>query len=91
MNWAIILKVGKYIAAIMGGLAVAWIFYAGLIRPTTKPPTTTKQEADMIVNHNYGTPKVYFGCMNMRIYERKKDVDKNNSIISPGPSVSPVL
>lgn len=88
MNWLVIAKVAKYLGAILAGLAVAWIFYAGLIRPTTKPPTTTKQEAEVIINHNYGMPKVSFGCLNMRIYERKKD---DNKPISADPVVSPAI
>lgn len=83
MNIALFLKFAKYIGVVLAGIAIAWIFYAGLIRPTTKPPTTTKQEAEMIVNHNYGVPKVSFGCINTKIYERKVNDTKDSNIVSP--------
>lgn len=67
--------IGKWIAGILAILAVGWITYAGLIRPTTKPPETTKQEAQTIINHNYTTPKVAFGCMNFRIYDKKNETN----------------
>ena len=68
------LILGKWIGGILGGLVIAWIFYAGLIRPTTKPTPTTKQEAVTIINHNYSTPKVSFGCMRFNVYERKDEI-----------------
>jgi hypothetical protein len=63
MPWVI---VGKWIAGILGGLAVAWIAYAGLIRPTTKPPVTSKYEAENMKTYTY-SPKVSFGCINIKI------------------------
>lgn len=42
---------------------VGWIFYAGLIRPTTKPNPSTIQQGQ---NDNYNfsiTPHQTFGCM----------------------------
>ena len=86
MNVALILKIAKYAGVVIAGLAIGWAIYAGIIRPTTKPQTTTKQEAEVIINHNYGMPKVSFGCLNMRIYERKKDDNKPisaDSVIQP--------
>ena len=51
----------KYIGGIIGGLALAWAIYAGIIRPTTKPNPSTQQQAQII--QNYNTPKVSFGCV----------------------------
>ena len=56
----------KWIVGIIGGLLIAWGLYAGIIRPTTKPNPTTKQEANIITNYTI-TPKVTFGCANFRI------------------------
>jgi len=67
------LTIGKWIGGLLAGLALAWIVYAGLIRPTTKPNPSTKQEATTIINHNYSTPKVSFGCMRFNVYERKDE------------------
>lgn len=63
MKW---LTVVKYGGGILGGLALAWIFYAGLIRPTTKPVPTTTNNADTIVNLSVA-PRVSFGCANFRL------------------------
>ena len=63
MLWSI---VGKYIGGILGGLMVAWIIYTGLIRPTTKPPVTSRQEAETITNYTI-SPKVTFGCMRLQV------------------------
>ena len=66
------LTIGKWVGGIVGGLAIAWVFYAGLVRPTTKPPTTTTQQADNITNfHN--TPRISFGCARWQVYHSKPD------------------
>lgn len=68
MKWLTILKWG---GGVVGGLALAWVVYAGLIRPTTKPPTTTTNQADVINNYNVN-PKVTFGCANWLV-DRKNE------------------
>ena len=60
------LTIGKWVSGIMGGLILSWIVYAGLIRPTTKPNPTTKQEAKVIVNYTIA-PRQTFGCTHLRI------------------------
>ena len=62
------LTIGKWLGGILGGLVFAWIIYAGLIRPITKPNPTTKQEATTINNY-YNQPR--FGCMRFQVYERE--------------------
>lgn len=68
------LTIAKWVGGVIAALLIAWGLYAGIIRPTTKPNPTTKQEATTIINHNYSTPHVSFGCMRFEVYERKKDV-----------------
>lgn len=63
MKW---LTVFKWTGGVVGGLVLAWIFYAGLIRPTTKPNPSTTNNADTIVNLSVA-PRVSFGCANFRI------------------------
>jgi hypothetical protein len=64
--WIIIAKWG---GGILGGLALAWVVYAGLIRPTTHPNPTTTQKADTITNVNYYiTPRPMFGCASVKLY-----------------------
>jgi hypothetical protein len=85
MKWMVILK---YFAGVVAGLGIAWAVYAGVIRPVTKPNPNTTQSAETIINHNYGTPKVYFGCLNMRIYERKeKDISGPDSVNTISPTI----
>jgi hypothetical protein len=60
----------KWVGGIVGGLVVAWIVYAGLIRPTTKPNPTTTQNGQNFVNYNYN-PRVSFGCSRMIIKNEK--------------------
>ncbi len=65
-KWALI-----GIAAIIILGTAGWIFYAGLIRPTTKPNPSTIM-AGQEDNYNYTVaPRQTFGCMNIRI--PKKD------------------
>jgi hypothetical protein len=62
------LTIAKYVGGTICGLALAWIFYAGLIRPTTKPNPTTTQKADTMVNYTFNnTPRSTFGCNMIRI------------------------
>jgi len=57
-KWIIAGIVGTVILATAG-----WIFYAGLIRPTTKPNPSTKQEGTRD-NYNFQVaPKQTIGCM----------------------------
>ncbi len=56
------LTIAKWVSGIVGGLVVAWIFYAGLIRPTTKPNPTTTNQADNITNYTYNMRQT-IGCM----------------------------
>jgi hypothetical protein len=61
-KWVIVGIIGLAVLATAG-----WIFYAGLIRPTTKPNPSTRQEG---ARDNYSTtisPKQTFGCMNFKI------------------------
>lgn len=69
MKWFAIAKWG---GGVLGGLALAWIFYAGLIRPTTKPNPTTTNYAGEIVNYSI-YPRVSFGCANFRILRRESE------------------
>ena len=71
----------KIILAVLAGLVIGWGAYIFLVKPHINPTPTTKQQADTIINHNYQTPKVYFGCMHTRIYERKeKDISNPDSV-----------
>ena len=63
------LTMAKWAGGIVGGLALAWAIYAGIIRPTTKPNPSTTQEAQTIINYNVA-PKQTFGCSNIRIQRR---------------------
>ena len=58
--------IAKWVGGILGGLAIAWIVYAGLIRPVTKPNPSTQQKAETIVNYN-SQPKATFGCAHVII------------------------
>jgi hypothetical protein len=78
MPWLTIIK---WAGGILGGLALAWIVYAGLIRPTTKPNPTTTQKADNIINYNL-TSRQSFGCSNFRI-QRIPDETKTQITINP--------
>lgn len=55
------LTIAKWVGGLLGGLALAWIVYAGLIRPTTKPNPTTTNQAD-VINNYYNQPRISFGC-----------------------------
>ncbi len=66
MNW---LPIAKWIGGILGGLALAWVIYAGMIRPVTKPNPSTSQKADNITNVNYYIqPKPMFGCASAKVF-----------------------
>lgn len=66
--------IAKWGGGILGGLALAWIIYAGLIRPTTHPNPSTSQEADVITNVNYYvTPRPMFGCAGVKVYNLPKN------------------
>ena len=67
------LTIAKWVGGVLLGLMVAWIFYAGLVRPTTKPNPSTSQKADTIENYTY-SPRLSFGCMAFGI--PKKEVVK---------------
>jgi len=76
------LLVGKWVGGIVGGLAIAWAVYAGIIRPVTKPNPTTRQEAQEITNYTYNiTPR--FGCATIkqfgRINGKEKDISSPDS------------
>ena len=77
MNWLI---VGKWVGGTILGLMLGWIVYAGLIRPTTKPNPTTRQEAETILNY-YNQPRVSFGCARWEVKgEQKKDISSLDSV-----------
>ena len=61
----------KWVLGAVGGLAIAWAIYAGIIRPITKPNPSTAQKADTIYNY-YNQPRVSFGCAAWDI--PKKDI-----------------
>ena len=67
----------KWVGGILGGLALAWIVYAGLIRPTTKPNPSTTNQADEIINY-YNQPRISFGCAAWNI--KPYDKAANNTI-----------
>ncbi len=60
------LTIAKWVGGVLAGLALAWIVYAGLIRPTTKPNPSTSQKAETITNYTF-SPKSTFGCMRFDI------------------------
>jgi len=68
------LMIGKWIGGTLAGLALAWIFYAGLIRPTTKPNPSTSQEAQNIINYTV-TSRQSFGCSHYS-FPKPKDSPK---------------
>lgn len=64
--------IGKYVGGALLGLGLAWAIYAGIIRPTTKPQTTTSQKAESITNNtltvNIKPPcGLLFGINNVKI------------------------
>ena len=65
------LTIAKWVGGLLGGLALAWIFYAGLIRPTTKPNPTTVQSGG--TSYNISSPRQTFGCMNIKIQRMPDD------------------
>ncbi len=85
------LTIAKWVGGALLGLMVAWIVYAGLIRPTTKPPVTTTQKADNIINYN-NYPRISFGCARFNVYEKKledkiiSDPDSIDSRSNPLPN-----
>lgn len=74
------LTLGKWVAGILAGLGIAWAIYAGIIRPTTKPNPTTKQEATTIVNYNMSTPRQSFGCTFIKIQRIPDEICNNADI-----------
>ena len=72
------LLVGKWAGGILGGLAIAWAVYAGIIRPVTKPNPTTTQSGEIINNYN-NTPRISFGCAKWTVYGKEKDISSNSS------------
>lgn len=64
------LTIAKWVGGVLLGLMVAWIVYAGLIRPTTKPPTTSSQKAEKIENITYN-PRLSFGCMRFDVPKKE--------------------
>ena len=64
------LTIGKWVGGILGGLAIGWIVYAGLIRPVTKPNPSTTQSAETIHNY-YNTPRISFGCARWEVKSDK--------------------
>jgi hypothetical protein len=62
------LTIAKWVGGVLGGLAIAYIFYIG-IRPTYHPTPTTTQQAGNITN-NYYSPRLSFGCIR---FETMKD------------------
>jgi len=69
MNWAV---ASKWIIGVLGGLGIAWVIYAGVLKPVLFPNPSTDQNAESIINHYYSKPGVTFGCMSFRVYEREK-------------------
>lgn len=65
------LTIGKWIGGLLGGLAIAWIVYAGLIRPVTKPNPSTSQEATNMENFNTA-PRVGIGCIHIVVKPEEK-------------------
>ena len=58
MPW---LLVGKWVGGVVGGLVIAWLGYALIVKPFTKPIPTTTNQADNIYNY-YNNPRISFGC-----------------------------
>lgn len=59
------LTIAKWLGGIVGGLAIAWAVYAGIIRPVTKPNPTTVQTGG--TSYTITSPRQSFGCTNIRI------------------------
>jgi hypothetical protein len=83
------LTIAKWVGGLLLGLMVAWIVYAGLIRPTTKPPVSSSQKADNIINYTY-SPRLSFGCMRFDVpkkevmNEQKEDITTNANSVNTG-------
>lgn len=77
------LTIAKWVGGVLLGLMVAWIVYAGLIRPTTKPNPSTSQKADSINNY-YNQPRISFGCARWEVtVDKEKDTTTNSNSVSP--------
>lgn len=50
----------KWLWGILGGLTIAWIIYAGVIRPVTKPNPTTVQTGG--VSYTYDIKLGFGSC-----------------------------
>ena len=76
------LLVGKWVGGIVGGLAIAWAIYAGIIRPVTKPNPSTTQSGEIINNYN-NTPRIGFGCARFEVRQDGKESKENTTITAP--------
>lgn len=73
------LTIAKWAIGVIGGLAIAWAVYAGIIRPITKPNPSTQQKAETIYNYTI-QPRHTFGCSAFLIRrEDVKDISLDNS------------
>jgi hypothetical protein len=57
---------------------IGWSIYAGIIRPTTKPNATTRQEGTRDNFVYTVTPKSYFGCQNFQIRGQSEKIPRVN-------------
>ena len=67
---------GKATSVVIKGLlvlfvigVVGWSLYVTIIRPTTKPNPTTRQEAETIVNPSLDIRPNFGGCANLRVVQ----------------------
>ena len=69
----------RFLSVLVWTLVIAglgWAVYAGIIRPTTKPNPTTRQEAQQIINYTLEPKQTFFGCANFRIEKPNENKDK---------------
>lgn len=69
--------IAKWVGGIVGGLVMAWIVYAGLIRPVIKPNPSTTQNAGSIHNY-YNQPRISFGCARWEVVKEPVEITKAN-------------
>jgi hypothetical protein len=81
------LIIAKWVGGIVGGLIIAWLGYALLIKPFTKPLPTTTNQAERINNY-YNQPRISFGCARWEVVvDKKEDITTDADSVSAGVPV----
>lgn len=56
-------RFGHWLIYIIFTAIIGWVFYAGLIRPITKPNPSTQMKAETIINNSYNCKALIgWGC-----------------------------